>query len=298
MILVKNKLLKGALALSLLTNTGTASYLFMQVKEKEANILDLQGDVKTKSSEIANLSDVIAKKDDNLNAKKKVIVKQKLQIEKKQQEKKQLQEILKEEKELRIKAERKASLINAEKETILRAEAKAEAESKARQKSLQKNVTAKKATNDYVAPNTVTKQIKEYNAKQSAKEETAHQAKKKVVHQSKKQSVETSNGRNVGSFEMTAYVATCNGCSGITASGYDVRSTVTYNGMRIIATDTSVIPLHSIVKVTTPNGSFTAIALDTGGAINGHIIDYLVSSESEALSLGRQKVTIEIIGKG
>ena len=38
-----------------------------------------------------------------------------------------------------------------------------------------------------------------------------------------------------------------------------------------------------------PNGSrFTAVAADTGGAINGNTIDLLVSSPAEAQSFGRQ----------
>lgn len=98
---------------------------------------------------------------------------------------------------------------------------------------------------------------------------------------------------------MTSYVAMCReGCTGITATGINIKGTTTYQGHRIIATDTSVIPLWSIVRINTNNDSFTAICLDTGGAINGNIIDYLVSSESEALNNGRQTVSIDIIRKG
>lgn len=97
-------------------------------------------------------------------------------------------------------------------------------------------------------------------------------------------------------FEATAYVALCDsGCSGITASGYDVRNTIWYEGMRVIAVDTAVIPLYSIVRVTVGGASFTAIALDTGGAIVGNRIDILVASEGEAWAFGRQAVEVTIL---
>ena len=93
------------------------------------------------------------------------------------------------------------------------------------------------------------------------------------------------------------YVAMCaEGCTGITATGIDVRSTIYTNGLRIIAVDPTVIPLGSIVYVELSNGSaFKAIAGDTGGAIRGHKIDVLVSSESEARQLGKQTATITFL---
>jgi len=83
--------------------------------------------------------------------------------------------------------------------------------------------------------------------------------------------------------EATAYTAFCNsGCIGITRTGYDVSNTIYYEGMRIIAVDPEVIPLHSIVEVKTENETFTAIALDTGGLIKGNIIDILMTTTNEA----------------
>jgi 3D (Asp-Asp-Asp) domain-containing protein len=38
-----------------------------------------------------------------------------------------------------------------------------------------------------------------------------------------------------------------------------------------------------------------AIALDTGGAIDGTIIDYLISDNASAVQFGRQHVQIRII---
>src|SRR5690606_582994 len=67
----------------------------------------------------------------------------------------------------------------------------------------------------------------------------------------------------------TFYTARCEGCTGITKTGVDVRNTIyTPDGYLVIATDPAVIPLGSIVKVTLENGkSFEAKAVDIGGAI-------------------------------
>lgn len=106
-------------------------------------------------------------------------------------------------------------------------------------------------------------------------------------------------GRRIGTFEMTSYIAMCKeGCTGITATGINVKNRTVYQGHRIIATDTNVIPLWSIVRIHTKKGSFTAISLDTGGGIDGREIDFLTTTESEALKIGRQNVEIEMIRKG
>lgn len=94
------------------------------------------------------------------------------------------------------------------------------------------------------------------------------------------------------------YTSNCEGCTGIVFSGYDVRNTIYYNGMRIIAVDTNVIPLHSVVKVETPYNTFRAIALDVGSAINNRRIDVLVGSKSKAFSLGMVKATVTVLKEG
>jgi 3D (Asp-Asp-Asp) domain-containing protein len=98
-------------------------------------------------------------------------------------------------------------------------------------------------------------------------------------------------------FESTAYIALCDtGCSGITFTGVDVRSSIYYEGDRVIAVDPAVIPLGSRVEVRLADGAtFTARAIDTGGAINGHIIDLLVETEAEAWAFGRQSVELRIL---
>lgn len=98
-------------------------------------------------------------------------------------------------------------------------------------------------------------------------------------------------------FTATAYTADCpEGCSGITKTGLDVRNRTHYEGKRIIATDPSVIPLGTAVELRFSDGrTEQAIALDTGGAIDGNIIDYLISDNSSAIQFGRQRIQIRII---
>lgn len=113
---------------------------------------------------------------------------------------------------------------------------------------------------------------------------------------SAEKSAERATGKTINA-TATYYTANCVGCTGITAAGYDVSNTIYANGYRVIATDPSVIPLGSVVQVDTPYESFTAIAGDTGGAINGGTIDILVGSESEAISKGRHGVTLTVVNE-
>ena len=94
----------------------------------------------------------------------------------------------------------------------------------------------------------------------------------------------------------SAYTSKCNGCTGITASGYDVRNTIYYNGYRIIATDNSIIPMYSIVKIEGFSEQF--IVLDRGGAIKGHKVDILFPNKSEAYKFGRKNLKLEVIRYG
>jgi 3D (Asp-Asp-Asp) domain-containing protein len=101
-------------------------------------------------------------------------------------------------------------------------------------------------------------------------------------------------------FELTAYIAMCSsGCTGITATGIDVRNTLYHDGKRVVATDPDVVPLGSVLRITFANGrEIEAIAADTGGAIDGRDIDLLVGSRDKALRIGRQAVEVEIVSTG
>ena len=97
-------------------------------------------------------------------------------------------------------------------------------------------------------------------------------------------------------FEATAYVATCQGCIGITKTGVDVRNTQFYEGNRVIAVDPNVISLGSTVEVTYADGTrFVGTAQDVGSAIQGNRIDILVATESEAFGFGRQDVEVRVL---
>jgi 3D (Asp-Asp-Asp) domain-containing protein len=92
-------------------------------------------------------------------------------------------------------------------------------------------------------------------------------------------------------------VALCkSGCTGITATGIDVRQSHTYEGKRIIAVDPAVVPLWSEVELRYADGrTERAICLDTGGAIDGNRIDLLVADIDTAWAFGRQSVELRIV---
>jgi 3D (Asp-Asp-Asp) domain-containing protein len=81
----------------------------------------------------------------------------------------------------------------------------------------------------------------------------------------------------------SAYTAGCNGCSGITSTGINLKKNP---GLKVIAVDPRVIPLGSKVYV---EGYGYAIAGDTGGAIKGNKIDVSIPTKSAALKWGRKR---------
>lgn len=87
--------------------------------------------------------------------------------------------------------------------------------------------------------------------------------------------------------QVTGYSTAQAGLSTHTATGIDLRQ-----NPRVIAVDPSVIPLGSRVEV---EGMGVYIAGDTGGAIQGNIIDIHFQSVSEAISWGRRSVNITIL---
>lgn len=115
----------------------------------------------------------------------------------------------------------------------------------------------------------------------------------KVVTASASTTTSRNNAAPAGGKEFyvtsTAYTASCAGCSGITATGINLKANP---GMKVIAVDPNVIPLGSKVWV---EGYGYAIAGDTGGAIKGNKIDVFVSSKSEAYAWGRKKVLIKVL---
>lgn len=105
----------------------------------------------------------------------------------------------------------------------------------------------------------------------------------------------STTGRSIQA-ESTAYTndAADNGSYGgrvLTATGHDVTDSIFYKGMRIIAVDPSIIPLGTVVHI---DGIGQAIALDTGGRIQGNIVDLLVDTNNEAMNWGRRHITITL----
>ena len=87
----------------------------------------------------------------------------------------------------------------------------------------------------------------------------------------------------------TAYTAECNGCSGITATGINLKSNP---DLKVVAVDPSVIPLGSKVWV---EGYGYAVAGDTGGAIKGNKVDLHFPTKDAAYKFGNRQVKIKII---
>lgn len=87
----------------------------------------------------------------------------------------------------------------------------------------------------------------------------------------------------------TAYTAYCEGCSGTTAYGIDLRSNP---NQKVIAVDPRIIPLGTRVWV---EGYGEAIAGDTGGAIKGNKIDVFIPSYNGAMEWGVKKVKLKVL---
>lgn len=93
----------------------------------------------------------------------------------------------------------------------------------------------------------------------------------------------------------TAYTAYCNGCTGETKTGIDVRHVTP----KIIAVDPTLIPLKSKVELIV-GGKSQGIysAEDIGGAIKGNKIDILYPTTQSAYAFGVQEVELRIVELG
>lgn len=89
--------------------------------------------------------------------------------------------------------------------------------------------------------------------------------------------------------EATAYTASCEGCSGITATGIDLKENP---NVKIISVDPTIIPLGSKVYV---EGYGEAIAGDTGGVIKGNRIDVFIPSQQDAINFGVKQLKVTIL---
>lgn len=87
-------------------------------------------------------------------------------------------------------------------------------------------------------------------------------------------------------FQATAYAL-----RGITASGIYVRRGV-------IAADPRVIPIGSVVQITTPGYSGVYTVQDTGRLIKGKIVDVWLPSTREARFFGRRQIKLHVLRWG
>lgn len=107
---------------------------------------------------------------------------------------------------------------------------------------------------------------------------------------------------------MTAYGADCYGCSGITASGHDLRNNNIYfedekfGTLRVLAAD-RIIPFGTIVRVTGVKiyeEPFLGIVLDRGYLIKGNLMDlaFGFQDDPDVKSVGRSNVVYEVLRYG
>ncbi len=146
-----------------------------------------------------------------------------------------------------------------------------------------------KLAGDGQAATTTTNTAKTENTTttKAVKQTTQTPAKKEVPVQKTAASKEKA-GKTI-TVSATAYTANCNGCSGTTATGVNLKANP---DAKVIAVDPNVIPLGSKVYV---EGYGYATAADTGGAIKGNKIDVFIPSHSEALQWGRKTVNVQVL---
>lgn len=124
--------------------------------------------------------------------------------------------------------------------------------------------------------------------KETAEEAPVRKETENSVVSSKSSNAETSTKEQL-TVTATAYTANCEGCSGKTATGIDLKANP---NQKVISVDPNVIPLGSKVYV---EGYGTAIAGDTGGSIKGNKIDVFFPSENEAIQWGVKEVSVQIL---
>ena len=109
----------------------------------------------------------------------------------------------------------------------------------------------------------------------------------------------TAEGLETFTASLTFYLATCPGCTGITASGMNVRSTTvfedsTFGTVRIVAADRR-FPFGTIMNI---EGHGLVVVLDRGGAVVGNVIDLLVGPHEDPWRLGRQSRQTTVLRMG
>ncbi|CAM3927548.1 3D domain-containing protein [Mesobacillus zeae] len=99
----------------------------------------------------------------------------------------------------------------------------------------------------------------------------------------------SSNVARTLTVSASAFTANCRGCSGITATGFNLKKNP---NAKVISVDPRVIKLGT--KVYVPGYGY-AVAADKGSAIKGNRIDVFMSSHKAAINWGRKTVKIQIL---
>ncbi|HLR68588.1 3D domain-containing protein [Virgibacillus alimentarius] len=129
-------------------------------------------------------------------------------------------------------------------------------------------------------------------ANQSVNEESANDSSSEKEsnenNSEQESSSESPEGKTIN-VSATAYTASCDGCSGVTATGVDLNANPS---AKVIAVDPNVIPLGSKVHV---EGYGYATAADKGSAIKGNKIDVFIPSKDKANVWGVKNVNVTIV---
>lgn len=143
-----------------------------------------------------------------------------------------------------------------------------------------KTVTAPHVTQTHVSVPAPVKPVQQAEAPKPVNQHTAAPA---------PAAAPPANGSKEITVKATAYTASCEGCSGVTATGINLNANP---NAKVISVDPSVIPLGTKVYI---EGYGEAVAGDTGGAIKGDRIDIYMPSESQAIQFGAKEVTVKIL---
>lgn len=128
--------------------------------------------------------------------------------------------------------------------------------------------------------------VEKINAEEKAKAEAA------IPSRGESMAVTFTPGASSGSTALSTLTMQSTAYTGGTLTATGTKPVYNPGGISTIAVDPSVIPLGSKVYV---SGYGIAIAADTGGAINGNIIDLYFNSEADCIAWGRRNVTVEIL---
>ena len=284
-----NRILKGVLTAVFLVVTAIGTMVLVVHQENKSEDDEESEDFDPDSKMITR--NKLEKDEDDKDSFQRVGELKQEQYEKKMKEKekaKKLDKIAEEkaEKERQKELEKQRKLAE-EKKRKEEEEKRILAEAKKREEEALKRVNEEKKK----------REVAQQQAKKEEKNvEKVNENKEKTEKKEDKPQLASRGGGYKSTYNLTHYSAYCNtGCTGVTATGYDVSNTIYYKGYRIVAMPSSV-PLYTKVRLHYSNGNkVDAIVLDRGSDVGVGRADLLVNSTEEAYRLGRFNVEIEIL---